>query len=163
MAEGAELPAVPAVWQHFGFDRAQGGAREVGAYFNVSPQELADLGEVSLFVHTTRPALDPVTTTPFNWLLSVDAQGQARVATPDSQSAPNGATAWQDWAGQCAVVSPMLLAAAGGVAVAASLASDYAAPGPAVSKDSAARRARDRHNNGHRPHHQPHCRFAGTQ
>lgn len=130
--EGEELPAEPAVWQRLGFDRAQGGAREVGAYFNVSPQELADLGEVSLFVHTTRPAQDPVTTTAFNWLLSVDAQGPVRVAMPDSQSAPGATTAWQNWAGRCAVVAP-LLAAAGGT-TAAVVATGSAEPRPRVQQ-----------------------------
>lgn len=65
-----EATTIPGTWQQLGFDRAQSGARQIGAYFKLTPQQLAGMGELGLFVHTTRPAQDPVTTVPAHWLLS---------------------------------------------------------------------------------------------
>ena len=119
---GDGVPAIPATWQQLGFDRAQGGARQLGAYFSLSPQEFAELGEASLFAHTTLPGANPVSTIPSHWLIQPGADGIPRVAKPQPK-------AWQDWAERCEIVSPVLLAAAGGVPMAAVLA---ASPGAAA-------------------------------
>jgi hypothetical protein len=120
---GESLPAIPATWQQLGFDRAEGGARQLGAFFSLSQQEFAELGEVSLFAHTTLPGKNPVSTVPSRWVIRAVADGSPQVVTPQPQ-------AWQDWAERCEIVSPVLLAAAGGVPMAAV---------PAASPDAAAR------------------------
>ena len=118
---GDGLPAIPATWRQLGFDRAEGGARQLGAYFNLSPQEFVELGDVSLFAHTTLPGENPVSTVASHWLIQAGANGLPQLATP-------GSPAWRDWAGRCEIVSPVLLAATGGVAVAAMLAAADGVP-----------------------------------
>jgi hypothetical protein len=102
---GGETAERPATWQQLGFDRAEGGARELGAYFNVTPQDLTGMGDVGLFVHTTRPGLDPVITTPSSWLVSAQPDGKNRIQAFTSDS--------QGWAQHCPSVAPLLLADAG--------------------------------------------------
>jgi hypothetical protein len=116
---GGGLPAMPATWQQLGFDRAEGGARQLGSYFNLSPNDLAELGEVSLFAHTTLPGKEPVTTLASHWLLRHGADGELRAVLPNQSLVPGQGidagrpTAWQDWAERCEIVSPVLVAAAG--------------------------------------------------
>lgn len=123
---------LPATWQQLGFSTAYGGARSLGIHFSLLPPQLSALGEVSLFVHVTRPGEDPVTTEAFNWLLSADADGQVRVAAPDSRPSAGAATRWQGWSERCAPVAPVRLAAAGGAAAVAAAGS--ASPAAAVTR-----------------------------
>lgn len=116
---GSNLPAVPATWRQLGFDRAEGGARQLGSWFRLSPAELSELGEVSLFAHITMPGENPVTTRASHWLIRPGPDGLAQVTAPDTVAPGGDTTAWQDWAGRCEVVSAVLLAAAGAVPTAA--------------------------------------------
>jgi hypothetical protein len=128
---GEELPEVPATWQRLGFDRAEGGARQLGARFNLAPQQFAELGEVALFAHTTLPAADPVTTVASHWLLRAGAEGQAVTESPATAS---GAAAWRDWAERCEVVSPVLVASADAPPIAAALPIGAASSAPEVAR-----------------------------
>jgi hypothetical protein len=123
----AGVPPMPATWQQLGFDRAEGGARQLGSYFNMTPETLAELREVSLYAHTTLPGREPVTTAVSRWLLRPGVEGAVNVI-PDEGLA-GVATAWQDWAERCEIVSPVLLAAAGGQEMATTLAGGDAVAG----------------------------------
>lgn len=111
----------PATWHQLGFNRAFGGARQLGAYFNLSPAELSELGETSLFVHTTLPAHEPVSTAPSHWLIRPADDGQVQVLPADqaftSGNAPGAKT--PGWWGHCDDVSPLLLASAASLPLAA--------------------------------------------
>lgn len=71
----ADQAGEDSVWKHFGFDRATGGAKTVGAEF----QNLAKGGVVKLpdkaVVHITQPDKDPVTTVPFVFRVSQKTEG----------------------------------------------------------------------------------------
>jgi len=101
------LPEMPATWQQLGFDRAAGGVRQLGSYFNFTPADFAALGEVALFAHTTLPGRDPVTTVASHWVLRPGSGNALEVVAPSSPAA------WPEWSGHCEVTSPVLLAAAG--------------------------------------------------
>lgn len=81
------------IWQSLGFDRAHHGARQLGAWFDIDPAEFAMLGELGLFVHTTLPRREPVTTAASLWLISPNDEGKPvlRAAEPH----PDG------WWGHC--------------------------------------------------------------
>ena len=132
------LPSTPAIWQQLGFDRAEGGAQR-GAYFNLAQPDLEALGEVSLIVHTTLPARDPVSTVASHWLVRPGAGGGPVLTEP---ATGQGASAWQDWSNRCEVVSPMLLAAAGtAVAAPAAIAATARAGYPVLRGSVSSRRA----------------------
>jgi DNA repair exonuclease SbcCD ATPase subunit len=88
--DDAELPGI---WQLYGFERAHAGIQQMGAYFNVEPGELAELGRLALIVHVTRPDLDPVVTEPFHWPISGDDPQQPQVLP--------AAEAWPQWESEC--------------------------------------------------------------
>ena len=106
---GEETPRIPAIWQQVGYDRAQAGVRQLGSYFDLSPEELGAMGEVALYAHITRPEQDPVITEAFNWLISAEDQQQAAVALPDSPAGdPDGdeITRWGQWTERCIAYRP---------------------------------------------------------
>lgn len=70
---------MPAVWQQLGFDRAHGGARQIGAYFQLTPADLEASGPLAMIVHVTRPEQDPVITHPLLWKLRAAGDGVAVV------------------------------------------------------------------------------------
>jgi hypothetical protein len=72
----------PAIWQQLGFERAHHGARQLGAYFDIDPAEFARLDEAALFVHTTLPEREPVTTLASSWLIGQAKDGEVSVAQP---------------------------------------------------------------------------------
>lgn len=71
---GDELATTPGTWRQLGFDRAQGGARQLGSWFRLDPGTLAALGPLTLYVHTTLPRRDPVVTAASSWRLVRDAE-----------------------------------------------------------------------------------------
>lgn len=92
----------PPIWQQVGYDRAQAGVQQLGAYFNLDPEALAGTGDLALVTHVTLPDADPVTTVPFNWLISAGDEEQPGLSLPDAPSAGDPASsAWDDWAGRC--------------------------------------------------------------
>lgn len=94
---------IPAAWQQVGYDRAQAGVRQVGSYFNVTPEQLEGGESLAFFAHVTRPELDPVMTEPFNWLISA-GDDEPSIVLPDSfTSDASGDTtaAWPVWLGRC--------------------------------------------------------------
>jgi len=64
-----EFSSGPGTWQQLGFDKAHHGARQIGAYFEISATELAQFEDARLFVHTTLPSQDPVSTTSSVWTI----------------------------------------------------------------------------------------------
>lgn len=95
----AELPGI---WQMYGYDRAHSGIQQLGAYFNLDPEQLAELGDLTLITHITRPEQDPVITEPFNWLLSGDAE-QPRLHDPSAaiNRLTDAPSHWQQWQEDC--------------------------------------------------------------
>lgn len=81
------------IWQQLGFERAHHGARQVGAYIDVDPAEFARLGELGLFVHTTLPEREPVTTAASAWLIAPEEGADVAVQVPEQH--PDG------WWGHC--------------------------------------------------------------
>lgn len=81
------------IWQELGFERAHHGARQLGAYIDIDPAEFTRLGELGLFVHTTLPKREPVTTTASIWLVGPDQDGEPSVSAPEAH--PDG------WWGHC--------------------------------------------------------------
>ncbi|HKX54537.1 MAG TPA: hypothetical protein VJN01_00440, partial [Xanthomonadales bacterium] len=81
---------IPGTWQQLGFDRAQGGVRQIGAYFDLTPEQLASLGETALIVHTTRPLQDPVDTSAAQWLMTPGNAAQPQISASTAQQR------WQD-------------------------------------------------------------------
>ncbi len=106
-AAGGNNTAVPGAWQQLGFDRAQGGVRQIGAYFDLSPEDLAALGETALVVHTTRPLEDPVITSPAQWLLTPGSDQQPQLNSTTAQQR------WQFSSAVCEQQGSVLVAAAG--------------------------------------------------
>ncbi|MFQ5562445.1 MAG: hypothetical protein ACE5FO_02640 [Parvularculaceae bacterium] len=70
-----EAAQAPGIWQMVGYDRAHAGLRRIGTVFDLSPEQLAELGKVYLIVHITRPSLDPVITAPFAVSLTQNVDG----------------------------------------------------------------------------------------
>ncbi len=109
-----ESAAIPGTWQQLGFDRAQSGVRQIGAYFKLTPRQLADMGELGLFIHTSRPTQDPVTTAPAYWLLHPDNEKQPLLSTaswPSGPSTESGTS--QTVSAACQQQQDLMLAAAG--------------------------------------------------
>ena len=65
-----ELSGGPGTWRQLGFDKAHHGARQIGAYFDISSAELAQFENTRLFVHTTLPSQDPVSTAVSVWTIA---------------------------------------------------------------------------------------------
>jgi hypothetical protein len=120
-ATAGDHTAVPGAWQQLGFDRAQGGVRQLGAYFNLTPEQLAGLGETALIVHTTRPLQDPVDTSPAQWLLSPGNAAQPQISASTAQQR------WQNSSANCARQNGLLLASAAPLALADSASANVAA------------------------------------
>jgi len=100
---GAEPDEMPGIWQVLGYDRAQAGVRQVGAYFDLDPEAMQDAGDLVLFVHVTRPGDDPVLTRPFLWILSVDEE-QPQVEPGQALAnglADDAQTLWGRWTTDC--------------------------------------------------------------
>lgn len=70
-----EFSTGPGVWRQLGFDKAHHGARQIGAWFDLSPDELSRFEDARLFVHTTLPSQDPVTTAATVWAIESGADG----------------------------------------------------------------------------------------
>jgi hypothetical protein len=113
-AAAGEASTVPGTWQQLGFDRAQGGVRQIGAYFNLSPQALSEMGETAIIVHTTRPLQDPVSTSPAQWVI---APGSDKQPALSAANRPEGTSAvaqpWQMDSPSCQQQKGILLASAG--------------------------------------------------
>lgn len=88
------------IWQLVGFSRAHAGIQQMGAYFNLDPAELAELGRLALISHITRPEQDPVITEPFNWLISGDDPEQPTIGLPTAP-ADDGDDAWDEFTREC--------------------------------------------------------------
>jgi len=88
------------IWQLVGFDRAHAGIQQLGTYFNIEPAELAELGQLALISHITRPEQDPVITEPFNWLISGDDPEQPDIGLPTAP-ADDGGTVWEEFSRNC--------------------------------------------------------------
>ncbi len=93
------------IWQELGFERAHHGARQLGAYIDIDPAEFTPLGELGLFVHTTLPSREPVTTAASIWLIGPDQDGEPAVTAPEIH--PDG------WWGHCGGSPADLVASAG--------------------------------------------------
>lgn len=93
--------SMPPIWKALGYDRAQAGVRQLGAYFDVEPGEAAGLGELALVTHITRPGQDPVITEPFNWILDPGSGDQPEVVHPDTPVTPadRDVSDWQVFTG----------------------------------------------------------------
>lgn len=102
-----ELSTGPSTWRQLGFDRAHHGARQIGAYFDISPDALAALEEVRLFVHTTLPSRDPVTTAASVWTIAPGAGESVVLGVPEEQP--------DSWWGRCRAAFPVHLASGSGV------------------------------------------------
>lgn len=63
------------IWQQFGFDRATGGPKTVGAEFKGLAKGSAAKSPDKAVVHITRPDQDPVTTVPFVFNVAKRADG----------------------------------------------------------------------------------------
>jgi hypothetical protein len=92
---------VAGIWTQAGYDRAHAGLQQIGAYFNITPEQFSNLGEMGLITHLTRPREDPVITTPFNALLS-GMGDEIQVANPN-QGGDRNQTNWEKWQNQCPV------------------------------------------------------------
>ena len=64
-----EPPRLPAVWQQVGFNRAQAGVRQLGAYFSLNPEAFKALAGLTFYAHITQPEQDPVVTRPLAWTI----------------------------------------------------------------------------------------------
>ena len=95
---GDKQPA--GIWQLAGFDRAHAGIQQLGAYFNLDPAALAELGQLALISHITRPEQDPVITEPFNWLISGDDPEQPDIGLPTAAT-DDGSTVWEEFTRNC--------------------------------------------------------------
>ncbi|MEJ8566029.1 hypothetical protein [Elongatibacter sediminis] len=105
---GDDLAVVPGTWRQLGFERAYGGARQLGARFRLTPSDLEALGPLTLYAHSTLPAREPVTTVASRWLLQPGDDGAVDILPP-------GET---DGSSPCPSAAPVLVAAAGsGIAV----------------------------------------------
>ena len=62
------------LWKQLGFSNASHGARQVALTFKLPVAALA-AGPVPIFIHVTRPKLDPVVTQPFALMVRQDAKG----------------------------------------------------------------------------------------
>lgn len=98
----AELPGI---WQMYGYDRAHSGIQQLGAYFNLDPEQLAESGDLALIAHVTRPEQDPVITEPFDWVISGENPEQPTIVAPEpvqpgaegvEADALRAATAWSE-------------------------------------------------------------------
>lgn len=94
--------ALPAIWQMHGYSRAHSGIQQLGAYFNLDPEQLAEMGDLALIAHVTRPEQDPVTTEPFDWLI-VSGPEDPLLIDPDTSSrdADIDLTRRQQWQQEC--------------------------------------------------------------
>ncbi len=63
-----------------GYARAHAGLRSIGTTFSLTPEEFAELGQVYLIVHLTRPSQDPVTTLPFAMTVNMNDAGEVNLA-----------------------------------------------------------------------------------
>lgn len=96
----AETPA--GIWQLYGYSRAHAGIQQMGAYFNLDPGELAELGQLALVEHFSRPEQDPVTTEPFFWLIS-GGDDEGPVIEPPATDSHAPQEHWQQWQEECPV------------------------------------------------------------
>lgn len=88
------------IWQLAGFSRAHAGIQQMGAYFNLDPAELAELGHLALISHITRPEQDPVITEPFNWLVSGDNPERPVIELPTTPT-DDGDQTWEEFTRDC--------------------------------------------------------------
>ena len=107
VSDSGDTPAeLIAVWQKAGYDRAHAGIRHLGAYFNVTPEQLTEQGSLGFIAHLTRPDQDPVDTRAFNVLLASDDEGLLLLSDPGvpvDGSQPD----WDQWRQQCPSESNM--------------------------------------------------------
>jgi hypothetical protein len=91
-------PEMMGIWRQAGYARAHAGLRQVGAYFNVTPGQLDDLGGLAFVTHVTRPAQDPVVTAPFHAILSPGSADQPGLLAPQTTGE---AGPWDQWQARC--------------------------------------------------------------
>jgi hypothetical protein len=114
-----EAAGPPGTWQQLGFDRAQGGVRQIGAYFNLTAQSLSSMGELGLFIHSSRPLLDPVTTAPVHWMVGPGTDKQPQLTTTvSSEPATSNQRQWQNASAVCQQQNALLLASAAAIPMA---------------------------------------------
>lgn len=82
---GEALPGPAPIWQQSGYARAHGGIRQMGAHFNVAPEDFADC-DLAFIAHVTEPGRDPVVTEATPFLISASDGGKPVVAVTDRET-----------------------------------------------------------------------------
>jgi len=80
IAGSNEVSEAPGIWQQSGYDRAQGGVRQMGAYFNVDPADFEQC-DLAFIAHVTRPEQDPVVTQAMPFIV-IQADNEKPVVKP---------------------------------------------------------------------------------